>query len=87
MKKKRSEKTQTEVARARHKIICTGQDCPTGNSSRRRTKRKRWEDNIREWTGLEWNIILKKAENRDDWRELVVKSTVVPQQSGRLLDR
>ena len=32
------EKTQTEVVRARHKIICTGQDYPTGNSSRRETK-------------------------------------------------
>ena len=23
-------------------------------------QRKRWEDNIKEWTGLEWNIILRK---------------------------
>ena len=33
--KTRIEKTQTEVVRARHKIIWTGQDCPTGNSTRR----------------------------------------------------
>ena len=39
---------------------------------------KRWEDNIKEWTGLEWNIILRKAENREEWRKLIVKSTVVP---------
>ena len=26
-------------------------------------QRKRWEDNIKEWTGLEWNILLRKAEN------------------------
>ena len=32
---------------------------------------------IREWTGLEWNILLRKAENREEWRKLVVKSTVV----------
>ena len=31
------------------------------------------------WTGLECNIILRKAENREEWRKLVVKSTVVPQ--------
>ena len=31
-------KTQTEVVRARHTIIWTGQDCPTGNSSRRRRR-------------------------------------------------
>ena len=33
---------------------------------------------IKEWTGLGWNIILRKAENREEWRKLVVKSTVVP---------
>ena len=78
-----SEKTQTEVVRAHHTIIWTSQDCPTGNSSKRETKRqkKRWEDNIKEWTGLEWNIILRKAMNSKEWRKLVVKSTVVPQRS------
>ena len=50
-------------------------------------QRKRWEDNIKEWTGLEWNIILRKAENREKWRKLVVKSAVVPQRSTRLRDR
>ena len=50
-------------------------------------QRKRWQDNIKEWTGLEWNIILRKAENREEWRKLVVKSTVVPQRSARLRDR
>ena len=50
-------------------------------------QRKGWEDNIKEWTGLEWNIILRKAENREEWRKLVVKSTAVPQCSARLQDR
>ena len=54
---------------------------------RRGRQRKRWEDNIKEWTGLEWNIILRKAENREEWRKLVVKSTVVPLRSARLRDR
>ena len=27
-------------------------------------QRERWEDNSKEWTGLEWNIILRKVENR-----------------------
>ena len=54
---------------------------------RRGRQRKRWEDNIKEWTGLEWNIMLRKAENREEWRKLVVKSTVVPQRSARLWDR
>ena len=50
-------------------------------------QRRQWEDNIEEWTGLEWNNILRKAENREEWRKLVVKSTVVPQRSARLRDR
>ena len=29
-------------------------------------QRKRWEDNIKEWTGLEWNILLQKAENHEE---------------------
>ena len=81
---------KTEVVRARHTIIWTGQDCPIGNSSRRKTKRQteeRWEDNIKEWTRLEWNIILQKAENREEWWRLVVESTVVPQRSARLRDK
>ena len=45
---------------------------------RRGRQRKRWEDHIKEWTGLEWKIILRKAENREEWRKWVVKSTVVP---------
>ena len=54
---------------------------------RRGRQKKRWEDNIKEWTGLDWNIIRRKAANREEWRKLVVKSTVVPQRSTRLRDR
>ena len=45
---------------------------------RRGRQRKQWEDNIKEWTGLEWNIILWKAKNREEWRKLVVKSPALP---------
>ena len=54
---------------------------------RRGRQRKQWEDNIKERTGLEWNIILWKAKNQQEWRKLVVKSTVEPQRSARLWDR
>ena len=60
----------------------------TVHGGRRRGRQgERLEDNIKEWTGLEWNILLWKAENREEWRELVVKSTVVPQRSARPRDR
>ena len=38
---------------------------------------KRWEDNIREWTGLEFAKSQRAVENRDRWRKLTVKSFVV----------
>ena len=42
-------------------------------------QRKRWEDNIREWTGLEFGKSQRAVENGEKWRKLVAKSTVVPQ--------
>ena len=36
-------------------------------------QRKRWEDNIREWTGLEFARSQRAVENREQWRKLVVK--------------
>ena len=33
------------------------------------------------------NIKLRKTENREEWRKLVVKSAVEPQRSARLCDR
>ena len=36
-------------------------------------QRKRWEDNIREWTGLEFGRFQRAVENREKWRKLVAK--------------
>ena len=41
-------------------------------------QRKRWEDNIRERTGLEFAKCQRAVENREKWRILVAKSSVVP---------
>ena len=41
-------------------------------------QRKRWEDNIREWTGLEFAKSQRAVENREKWRKPVVKSSLVP---------
>ena len=50
--------------------------------------RKRWEDNIREWTGLEFAKSQRAVKNREKWKKLVVKSSVVPPQPhSRLRDR
>ena len=49
-------------------------------------QRKRWEDSIREWTGLEFGKSQRAVENREKWRKLVAKSSVVPQRPSRLRD-
>ena len=49
-------------------------------------QRKRWKDNIREWTGLEFGKFQRAVENREKWRKLVAKSSVVPQRPSRLRD-
>ena len=49
-------------------------------------QRKRWEDNIREWTGLEFGKSQRAVENRERWRKLVVKSSVVSQRPSWLRD-
>ena len=50
-------------------------------------QRKRWEDSIREWTGLEFAKSQRAVENREKRRKLVAKSSVVLQRSSRLRDR
>ena len=47
-------------------------------------ERKRWEDNIREWTGLEFGRFQRAVEYREKWRKLVAKSSVVPQRPSWL---
>ena len=49
-------------------------------------QKKRWEDNIREWTGLEFGKSQRAVENREKWRKLVVKLSMVPQRPTRLRD-
>ena len=64
---------------ARH---CERGEVKVGRSQGR--QRKRWEDNIREWTGLEFGKSQRAVENREKWRKLVAKSSVVPQRPWRL---
>ena len=43
-------------------------------------KKKRWEDNIKKWTGMDCT-----AENRPRWKKAVAKSCVVPQRSCKVM--
>ena len=60
---------------------------PVKGGRRQGGQRKRWEDNIREWTGLEFAKSQRAVENRGKWRKLVAKLSVVPQRPSRLRDR
>ena len=53
---------------------------------RKSRQKKRWEDNISEWKGLRLGEALRKAEDREEWRKVVARSTLMPQRSFRLRD-
>ena len=58
-----------------------------GGRRRQGRQMKRCEDNIREWTGLGFAKSQMAVENREKWRKLVAKSSVVPHRPSRLRDR
>ncbi|KAK2180178.1 hypothetical protein NP493_454g03017 [Ridgeia piscesae] len=53
---------------------------------RRGRQKKRWEDNIPEWTGMTLSAAMRKTERREEWRELVARSSVAPQRSTKTRD-
>ena len=62
------------------KVFWFSKDNPTGHSEWTKKKRqKRWEDNIKEWTGMDFASSTRAAENRTVWKGIVANSSVVPQ--------
>ena len=53
---------------------------------RRGRHKKRWEDNIEEWTGMGFGDFLRAAEDREGWRGIVATLSVVPRRPPRLRD-
>ena len=51
---------------------------------RQSRQKKRWEENIGKWTGLEFAKSQRAVENMEKWRKLVAKSSVVLQRPSRL---
>ena len=45
---------------------------------RRGRQKKSWEDNIKEWTGMEFGDSLRAAKDREGWKGIVATSSVVP---------
>ena len=53
---------------------------------RRGRQKKRWEDNIKEWTVREFGDSLRASEDREGWKGIVATSSVMPRRSARIRD-
>ena len=51
---------------------------------RRGRQKKRWEDNIKEWTGMGFGDSLRAAEDMEGWKGIVATSSMVPGRPSRL---
>ena len=60
--------------------------CTVHGGRRKGSQKKRCEDKISEWTGLELSEALRKAEARKKWRKVVARPSLMPQRSFRLRD-
>ena len=45
---------------------------------KRGRQKKRWEDNIKEWTGMRFEDTLRAAEDREGWEDIDETSSLVP---------
>ena len=53
---------------------------------RRGRQKKRWDGNIKEWTGMGFGDSLRAAKDREGWKGFVAMSSVVPIRPPRLRD-
>ena len=53
--------------------------------NRRGRQKKRWEDSIKEWTGMDFASSTRAAEDRTKLKGVVAKSSVVPQRPGKVM--
>ena len=52
---------------------------------KRGRQKKRWEGNIKEWTGMDFASSTRAAENRTGWKGIVGESSVVPRQPSKVM--
>ena len=52
---------------------------------KRGRQKKRWEDNIKEWTGMDFASSTRAAENRSRWKGMVANSSVVPRRPSKVM--
>ena len=57
----------------------------TVKGKRNRGRQKRGEDNIKEWTGMDFASSTRAAENRTGWKGIVANSSVVPRRPSKVM--
>ena len=58
----------------------------TVKGTRKRGRQKKlWEDNIKEWTGMDFASSTRAAENRTRWKGVVANSFVVPRRPSEVM--
>ena len=48
-------------------------------------QKKSWEDNIKEWTGMDFASSTRDAENRTRWKGIVANPSVVPRLPSKVM--
>ena len=61
--------------------------CPrhTMMKKKRGREKKRWEDNIKERTGMDFVSSTRAAENRTRWRGILSNSSVMPRRTSKVM--
>ena len=72
------------VSRSSGLAKATLQGTVKGKRKRGRQK-KRWDDNIKEWTGMYFASSTRAAENRTRWKGIVANSSVVPRRPSKVI--
>ena len=53
---------------------------------KRGRQKNRWEDNIKEWIGMDLDSSTGAAENRTRWKGIVENSSVVPRRPSNVME-
>ena len=71
------QETKTWVAWPCLKVFWFSKDDSAGHSEWK--QKRRWKDNIKEWTGMDFARLVRAVKDRTKWKGVVAKSSVVPQ--------
>ena len=67
-------------------VFSLGKDDSTVKGRRKSDRQtKRWEDNIKEWTRMDFASSARAAEKRTKWKRIFAKSVMVPQRPFKVM--